>query len=567
MHSTKSANRISRSTFRSGVRRRIQAESFFVNDNIKTVLGEDGVLIATIDMPGKSMNVFSDDLMDALEGVLEDVSSRPQIRAVVIVSGKAAFLAGADLAMVRRYTECAQRDSTEALHAMCGRLGRLFRRLETIGKPFVAAINGLALGGGLELALACHERIASNEDTTRLGLPEIKLGLLPGAGGTQRLPRLAGPKAAFELLLSGEPVSAQRALELGIVDEIVAKDALLTIARQRAHRLAEGSFQSPWDRADWRPPANSYDFGANDVTPQIAKAVGIDDDRLTHYPAYKAIIQSVIGGWLRPMDDACRWEMDCFVRLIQDPIAGNLVRTLFLNRQRATKVLGRGMSGRNREVAVKGPVAGTLAKTVEQAGLTLIDPLRVGEGGLVIVTDTAFSATGPSGVAWLRGTQASLADFDAESGVWVSDTTEYGRSVEVCTRPGSRHANDDALDIARWLNAVPLITRQVSFLQSLDNIQAAILQFVPEDRLLAIALQAARVWCSGGIEDTDLADVAAVIAGFAPAYTGGPFTYLRQRGFEDVGARAKRARQKYGALFDVPDGCEGLLGMHPSVSA
>jgi 3-hydroxyacyl-CoA dehydrogenase/enoyl-CoA hydratase/3-hydroxybutyryl-CoA epimerase len=175
-----------------------------------------------------------------------------------------------------------------------------------------------------------------------------------------------------------------------------------------------------------------------------------------------------------------------------------------------------------------------------------------------MVTDTAYSATGPSGVAWLRGTQASLADFDAESGVWVSDTTEYGRSVEVCMRSGSRHANDDAIDIARWLNAVPLITRQVSFLQSLDNIQAAILQFVPEDRLLAIALQAARVWCSGGIEDTDLADVAAVIAGFAPAYTGGPFTYLRQRGFEDVSTRAKRAGQKYGALFDVPDGCEGL---------
>jgi 3-hydroxyacyl-CoA dehydrogenase/enoyl-CoA hydratase/3-hydroxybutyryl-CoA epimerase len=259
--------------------------------------------------------------------------------------------------------------------------------------------------------------------------------------------------------------------------------------------------------------------------------------------------------------------MDCFVRLIRDPVAGNLVRTLFLNRQRATKVLGRGMSGRNREVAVKGPVASTLAKTFEQAGLVLIDPVRVGEGGLVILTDTAISATGPSGVAWLRDTQASLEDFDAESGVWVSDTTEYGRSVEVCMRSAAYHSNDAGLDIARWLNAVPLITRKISFLQSLDSIQAAILQFVPEDRLLAIALQAARVWCSGGIEDTALADVAAVIAGFAPAYTGGPFTYLRQWGFEDVRARAERAGHKHGALFDVPDGCKELLGMHPSVSA
>jgi 3-hydroxyacyl-CoA dehydrogenase/enoyl-CoA hydratase/3-hydroxybutyryl-CoA epimerase len=538
-----------------------------VNDNISTVLGEDGILIATIDMPGKSMNVFSDDLMDALERVLEDVNSRPQIRAVVIVSGKAAFLAGADLAMVRRYTETAQRDSTEALHAMCGRLGRLFRRLETIGKPSVAAINGLALGGGLELALACHQRIVSDEDTTRLGLPEIKLGLLPGAGGTQRLPRLAGTKAAFELLLSGEPISAHRALELGIVDQVVAKDELLTIARQRAHRLAEGSFQSPWDQADWHPPANSYDFGATDVTAAIAAAVGIDDDRLTHYPAYKAIIQSVVGGWLKPMDDACRWEMDCFVRLIQDPVAGNLVRTLFLNRQRATKVLARGTAGRPRRLAVAGPIANSLRETFERAEVALIGPVRVGEDELMIVTDASMSGTDASSVAWLRGTRSSLESFGTEAGVWVSDSTEYGRSVEVCLSSATLPINDTALDIVRWLNGVPLISRKVSFLQSLESIQAAMLQFVPGDRLLAIALQAARVWRGGGIEDTDLADVAAVIAGFAPAYSGGPFAYLRQCGCADVRVRAQRAAREYGALFDIPKGCEELLSMHRSVSA
>jgi 3-hydroxyacyl-CoA dehydrogenase / enoyl-CoA hydratase / 3-hydroxybutyryl-CoA epimerase len=538
-----------------------------VNDNIKTVLGKDGILIATIDMPGKSMNVFSDDLMDALECVLEDVSLRPQIRAVVIVSGKTAFLAGADLAMVRRYTESAQRDSTESLYATCGRLGRLFRRLELSGKPFVAAINGLALGGGLELALACHRRIVSDEDTTRLGLPEVKLGLLPGAGGTQRLPRLAGTKAAFELLLSGEPVSAQRALELGIVDEIVSKDALLTTARQCVDRMAASSFQIPWERADWRPPATLYDFGADEVAAEIAAAAGVDSDRFAHYPAYKTIIESVIGGWQKPMDDACRWEMDCFVRLIRDPVAGNMVRTLFLNRQRATKVLGRGTSGRPRRLAVAGPVANTLRETFERAEVALIGPASVGEAEIVIVTDASISGTGPSSVAWLRGTRSSLESFGTESGVWVSDSTQYGRSVEVCLCSATLSINDTALDIVRWLNAVPLISRKVSFLQSLENIQAATLLFVPGDRLLAIALQAARVWGGGGIEDTDLADVAAVIAGFAPAYTGGPFAYLRQCGFADVRARAKRAGQEYGALFDIPEGCEELSSKHSSVSA
>jgi 3-hydroxyacyl-CoA dehydrogenase / enoyl-CoA hydratase / 3-hydroxybutyryl-CoA epimerase len=534
-----------------------------VNDNITRVLGDDGILIATIDMPGKSMNVFSDDLMDALEGVLEEVGSRPQIRGVVIASGKAAFLAGADLSMVRRYTERAQCDSSESLHTMCGRLSRLFRRLELSGKPFVAAVHGLALGGGLELALACHRRIASDEAATRLGLPEVKLGLLPGAGGTQRLPRLAGPKAAFELLLSGEPVSARRALELGIVDEVVSKDALLTTARQRAAHLATSSFKTPWERADWHPPANPYDFGAKEATAEIAAAAGIDSDRFTHYPAYKTIIESVIGGWQKPMDDACRWEMDCFVRLIRDPVAGNMVRTLFLNRQRAIKVLGRGALGRPRRLAVAGPVADSLRETFEQADVVLTDPARAGEAEIVIVTHPSSSGAGRSGVAWLRGARASLESFGTESGVWVSDATESGRSVEVCLSSAPLPIDAAALDLVRWLNAVPLITRKVAFLQSLDNMQPTILGFDPEDRLLAIALQSARVWRGGSIDDTPLADTAAVIAGFIPAYTGGPFSYLRHCGFADVRARANRAGQKYGALFDIPDGCEELLGMHP----
>jgi 3-hydroxyacyl-CoA dehydrogenase/enoyl-CoA hydratase/3-hydroxybutyryl-CoA epimerase len=146
--------------------------------DIRTVL-EDGVLIATIDMPGRSMNVFSVDLMDSVQSLLERAGCDDEVHAVVVASGKSAFLAGADLEMVKMFTERARVDSPAALHELCGRLGRLFRRLETLRKPFVAAINGLALGGGLELALACHERVAA--ENARVGLPEIKLGLLPGA--------------------------------------------------------------------------------------------------------------------------------------------------------------------------------------------------------------------------------------------------------------------------------------------------------------------------------------------------------------------------------------------------
>jgi 3-hydroxyacyl-CoA dehydrogenase/enoyl-CoA hydratase/3-hydroxybutyryl-CoA epimerase len=529
-----------------------------VNGNITSVVGDDGILVATIDMPGRSMNVFSDDLMDSLASLLDNVSSQPLVRGVVIVSGKRTFLVGADLSMVQKYTESARRDSVESLHTMCGRLGRLFRQLETCGKPFVAAVNGLALGGGLELALACHRRIASDDRGTQLGLPEIKLGLLPGAGGTQRLPRMAGTQAAFEMLLGGEAISAPRALELGVVDEVVPNDSLLTVAQRHALELSQTSIIRSWDRPGWRPSLNAYDFKASSAATDISSAAGLDEERLNHYPAYKAIIDSVIGGWAMPMDDACRWEMHCFVRLIQDPVAGNLVRTLFINRQRAMKSLGRGVAERNRQVAVKGPAGGPLSELLRQAKVLIASPeLMPGSTIATLLTDPSNGDAARSDVAWLRGS-ATFESFRSDSGIWVSEASEHGRVAEVCSKASSVSADDAVLDLVRWLNAVPLFTRTVSLLQSLDGIQATLLQFTTEERLLATALEAARVWRLGGIDDTELADVACVIAGFSPPYTGGPFTYLRQLDFADLRARASRAAQRHGRLFEMPPGGDEL---------
>jgi len=152
-----------------------------MDQNIKIELGKDGVLTACIDMQGRSMNVFSMDMMDSLERLVVHMEQSPEVRAVVLTSGKSAFIAGADLAMVRMFTERARTDSHSALVELCGRLGRIFRRLEKNPKPWVAAVNGLALGGGLEVCLACHARVVSDGPGVMLGLPEIKLGLLPGA--------------------------------------------------------------------------------------------------------------------------------------------------------------------------------------------------------------------------------------------------------------------------------------------------------------------------------------------------------------------------------------------------
>src|ERR1700726_2184172 len=188
-------------------------------------------------MPGRAMNVFSGDLMGSLDRLIDHVGAASDVRAAVIASGKTAFIAGADLEMVRVFTERARRDPPPVLHRLCGRLGRIFRRLETSPKPYVAAIQGLALGGGLEVALACHARVAAAD--AQVGLPEVKLGLLPGAGGTQRLPRLIGKAAALKMMLLGEPHAAADALTLGIVHELAPAGELLNDARRRAAALAE----------------------------------------------------------------------------------------------------------------------------------------------------------------------------------------------------------------------------------------------------------------------------------------------------------------------------------------
>ena len=222
-----------------------------MDNNIHTTIDADGILLARIDMPGRSMNVFSLDMMDSLERLLDHVDATADVHGVVLTSGKATFLVGADLDMIRVFTEQARAGTYEALHALCGRLGRLFRRLESSSKPYVVAINGLALGGGLELALACHERVVVNDDkAVQLGLPEIKLGLLPGGGGTQRLPRLIDTGIAMQMLLTGASVTASRALELGLANAAVSSEELLAVATSRARALTAP--RARWDQPDYR---------------------------------------------------------------------------------------------------------------------------------------------------------------------------------------------------------------------------------------------------------------------------------------------------------------------------
>ena len=217
--------------------------------NIALTIEADGVAVALMDMPGRPFNVFSDAMIDGLEGVLDRVDADTSIRALVFASAKDAFMAGADLAMVRGFATMRLDHTPEQIRARFSRLGRLMLRLERLAKPTVAAVNGLALGGGLELALACRYRVMADRPDARLGVPEVKLGLLPGAGGTQRLPRLIDVEAAVKLLLTGDPVTPREAVALGLVQALEAPDSVLAAAKAMALRDPP---RPPWSAAAWR---------------------------------------------------------------------------------------------------------------------------------------------------------------------------------------------------------------------------------------------------------------------------------------------------------------------------
>ncbi|HJK96562.1 MAG TPA: fatty acid oxidation complex subunit alpha FadJ [Polyangiaceae bacterium LLY-WYZ-14_1] len=206
-------------------------------DALRIDVRDDGVAVVTMDVPGESTNTLRADFTDQFARAFGELESDSAVRAVVFTSGKKdSFLAGADVSMLDGI-ETAEQGAT------LSRGGQdAMSRIADFPKPVVAAIHGAALGGGLELALACHERVASDSPKTKLGVPEVQLGLLPGAGGTQRLPRLIGVQPALDLMLTGKQVDPKKARKMGLVDEVVPPAIILEVAAKRALALADEGF-------------------------------------------------------------------------------------------------------------------------------------------------------------------------------------------------------------------------------------------------------------------------------------------------------------------------------------
>jgi 3-hydroxyacyl-CoA dehydrogenase/enoyl-CoA hydratase/3-hydroxybutyryl-CoA epimerase len=291
--------------------------------------GRDGIVHLVFDMPGRSMNVFSNAAIDDI-GAFAGWLATSDARGCVVRSGKAsAFCAGADLPEIEaafdtlRATPAEERIKATFNHFF--RLSQGLRKLESAGKPVAAAIAGLALGGGCELALACHYRVMTTAPSSVLGLPESLVGLLPGAGGTQRLPRLVGALEALPILLDGARLDGAAAVAAGAAHEAVPPGEEVAAAERWI--LGAPDSRQPWDRPGWQPaaaPAVSAAI-APDRTRRVAETCG-------HFPAITAILDCVEQGLPLPIENALVQEMEIFSRLVQRPEPRAMIRSLFMGR-------------------------------------------------------------------------------------------------------------------------------------------------------------------------------------------------------------------------------------------
>src|SRR5215207_1148516 len=310
--------------------------------NFRFETDSDGIALATWDMPGRSMNVITTEVMDELSRIIDEVAADEAIKGCVIASGKEAFSGGADLTMLQGlgalYQKLAKEKGAEAAIKVffdeSRRLSLLYRRLETCGKPFAAAVHGVCLGGAFELALACHYRVVSDADATRVGLPEVKVGLFPGAGGTQRVARLMPTGDALQMLFKGEQIRPLMARNMGLAHQVAPRDQIVEAAKDWIRK--GGSAEAPWDAKGYKLPSNKV-YSAQGM--QIWPAANAIYRRETqdNYPAAYAILEAVYHGLQLPMDLALKVESRWFAKILRSNEAAAMIRTLFVSLQELNK--------------------------------------------------------------------------------------------------------------------------------------------------------------------------------------------------------------------------------------
>ena len=296
----------------------------------------EGIANVELDYPGKSQNILNAASIGAYAEAMQKALADPAVKGVVVASAKKDFIAGGDLAELAGATDAA------AFHAAISGTHKLMRGIELGGKPVAAALNGSALGGGMEVALACHYRVAADNPKARFGFPEVTLGLLPGAGGTQRVPRLVGMQAAAPLLTEGKRIKAAEALKIGLIHAVVEVGAERTAARQWVmDAIASGSKPlQPWDAKGSKIPGGGPNTPGGMQMLMAANAM-LREKTCDNYPAPKHILSCVYEGLSTNLDTGLAIEARYFTNLVMSPVSKNMIRSLFFGMQEANKLASR----------------------------------------------------------------------------------------------------------------------------------------------------------------------------------------------------------------------------------
>ncbi|HEV7324302.1 MAG TPA: 3-hydroxyacyl-CoA dehydrogenase NAD-binding domain-containing protein [Bosea sp. (in: a-proteobacteria)] len=310
--------------------------------NFRLETDADGIATLTWDMPERSMNVITPQVMEELNQVVDKVAGDEAIKGCVIVSGKEAFSGGADLTMlqglrdlyVKLAKEQGEQIAMQRFFDESRKLSLLYRKLETCGKPFAAAIHGVCLGGAFELALSCQLRVVSDDASTRVGLPEIKVGLFPGAGGTQRVSRLMQTGDALQMMFKGDQIKALPARNSGLVHAVLPRDQIVAAAKEWLK--ANPQAKQPWEDPKFKLPSNKVHSPAGMQIWPPANAIYRRETN-DNYPAARAILSAVYEGLQLPMDLALKVESRYFAKILRTKEAASMIRSLFVSMQELNK--------------------------------------------------------------------------------------------------------------------------------------------------------------------------------------------------------------------------------------
>ncbi len=331
----------------------------------------DGVATITWDVPNKSMNVMSEAGFAELNALIDRVLTDAAIKGAIITSGKKDFAGGMDLNVIAKMKE----GGAETVFAGVMQIHQILRKIERAGmdaktlkggKPIVAALPGTALGIGLELPLSCHRIIAADNPRAKIGLPEIMVGIFPGAGGTTRLVRKLGAMMAAPFLLEGKLSDPAAAKSAGIIDEVVPAETLLKRAKEWVLSATDADIVKPWDAKGYKMPGGTP-YSAPGFPTFVGASAMVHGKTMGVYPAAKALLSAVYEGSMVPFDTALKIEARWFTSVLMNPSSGAMIRSLFINKEALDK-------GANRPAAADQTVktVGILGAGMMGAGIAYV---------------------------------------------------------------------------------------------------------------------------------------------------------------------------------------------------